>query len=123
MSNYRIHLIVDVPEDSNLRLIPSTSDVFMIANPVLEIDELGFATDTNVFKVGDGVTPWNDLNVLAGTTDPAGTTITVRANGTTWPSRPTDRADVTVQWIGSDEAHPPTEGMVGVDIWMRDQNS
>ena len=30
-------------------------------NLVLEAGEPGFVTDENRFKVGDGVTPWNDL--------------------------------------------------------------
>lgn len=30
-------------------------------NPILRIGEPGFAYDDNIFKVGDGVTPWNDL--------------------------------------------------------------
>lgn len=33
---------------------------------------------------------------------PAGTTITVMKNGSTWPSRPTDRDDIVVQWKGPD---------------------
>ena len=30
-------------------------------NPVLSDGELGFERDTKVMKMGDGVTPWNDL--------------------------------------------------------------
>lgn len=30
-------------------------------NPVLRYREPGWATDTGVLKIGDGVTPWNDL--------------------------------------------------------------
>lgn len=30
-------------------------------NPVLEYDELGYATDANVFVLGDGKTSWVDL--------------------------------------------------------------
>ena len=32
------------------------------ANPVLSEGELGFETDTKRFKLGDGVTAWNNLN-------------------------------------------------------------
>jgi len=35
------------------------------ANPVLAEGELGYATDTRTLKIGDGVTPWNDLGKLA----------------------------------------------------------
>ena len=30
-------------------------------NPILNEGEPGFAIDTNVLKIGDGVTPWNNL--------------------------------------------------------------
>ncbi|GEM_PF-4553627 len=33
---------------------------------------------------------------------PAGSTITVAKSGTSWPARPTSRADVIVQWKGPD---------------------
>lgn len=33
---------------------------------------------------------------------PAGTTLTVMKSGTTWPSRPTARTDIVVQWKGPD---------------------
>lgn len=32
-------------------------------NPVLEQGEPGFAYDTKEFKIGDGITPWNDLGM------------------------------------------------------------
>ncbi len=31
------------------------------ANPVLEADEIGYETDTDIFKVGDGIREWVDL--------------------------------------------------------------
>lgn len=30
-------------------------------NPVLRSGEPGYETDTQVYKIGDGVTPWSDL--------------------------------------------------------------
>ena len=30
-------------------------------NPILEIGEPGFVYDQNRLKIGDGVTPWNEL--------------------------------------------------------------
>lgn len=39
----------------------STSKRWSELNPILQQGEPGFAYDTNVFKIGDGVTPWNDL--------------------------------------------------------------
>ena len=31
-------------------------------NPVLEADEIGYETDTDIFRVGDGIREWVDLN-------------------------------------------------------------
>lgn len=36
-------------------------------NPVLALGEPGFVYDTNRLKIGDGVTPWNQLPYLEGT--------------------------------------------------------
>jgi hypothetical protein len=33
---------------------------------------------------------------------PAGSTLTVLKSGGVWPARPTDRADIVVQWKGAD---------------------
>jgi hypothetical protein len=33
---------------------------------------------------------------------PSGTTLTVFKTGSSWPARPTARADITVQWVGAD---------------------
>lgn len=38
-----------------------TSAEWAAANPVLAEGELGFETDTQRSKRGDGATPWNDL--------------------------------------------------------------
>lgn len=51
-----------------------------INNPVLLLAEMGYETDTNRVKFGDGINPWNDLNYFApggnsgatGATGPAG---------------------------------------------------
>jgi hypothetical protein len=38
-----------------------TAQQWTCANPILGQAEPGFETDTTLFKIGDGVTPWNDL--------------------------------------------------------------
>lgn len=43
------------------RLRGGSAALWASRNPVLMADEPGFETDTGVFKIGDGVTPWNDL--------------------------------------------------------------
>lgn len=52
---------------------------------------------------------------------PAGTTLTVVKTGSTWPARPTSRADLIVQWKGADPSpgivSSGTGGMLdGVDV-------
>lgn len=52
---------------------------------------------------------------------PAGTTITRKYEaGTGWPPRGTTRTDITVQWLGGTEATPPTDGVAGADVWIRE---
>lgn len=38
-------------------------------NPILEKGEPGFVYDSNLLKIGDGVTPWNDLPYIQGKTE------------------------------------------------------
>ena len=38
-----------------------TDDQWTQANPILNLGELGFVTDTKRFKIGDGLTNWNSL--------------------------------------------------------------
>jgi hypothetical protein len=38
-----------------------TSEQWTLANPILAEGEIGFETDTNQFKLGDGVNRWDDL--------------------------------------------------------------
>ena len=35
-------------------------------NPILALGEPGYASDINSLKIGDGVTPWNELQYIAG---------------------------------------------------------
>ena len=36
------------------------------ANPVLAPGEPGWTLDTHILKIGDGETPWNDLDIITG---------------------------------------------------------
>lgn len=36
------------------------------ANPVLAPGEPGWTLDTHVLKIGDGITAWNDLDIITG---------------------------------------------------------
>ena len=45
----------------HLQIRRSTKTEWELANPILAYGEQGFETDTFQKKVGNGVTPWNDL--------------------------------------------------------------
>jgi len=46
---------------TTIQLKRDTSIAWEVYNPVLKVGEPGYATDTKVLKIGDGVTAWNDL--------------------------------------------------------------
>ena len=50
----------------SLLLRNGTSEEWKEVNPVLKDAELGLEKDTNLMKVGDGVTPWLDLPYING---------------------------------------------------------
>jgi hypothetical protein len=43
-----------------------TANQWFTANTILGVGEMGFAYDTNVVKIGNGVTPWNSLDSIDG---------------------------------------------------------
>jgi hypothetical protein len=45
----------------NIQLRRGTATEWSTANPTLAVAEMGIETDTNLFKIGDGATPWNTL--------------------------------------------------------------
>lgn len=49
-----------------LQLKRGTADRWYTVNPILAIGEPGFVYDTNKLKIGDGVTPWNELPYIEG---------------------------------------------------------
>ena len=54
-------------EFDQLQLRRGTAALWVAANPLLAQGELGLETDTNLIKIGDGVTYWNSLGYsLAG---------------------------------------------------------
>jgi hypothetical protein len=44
-----------------------TADQWTIANPVLAEGEFGWESDTNTFKIGDGINNWSDLEYFQDT--------------------------------------------------------
>lgn len=51
-----------------LQIKRGTSGRWSTVNPILANGEPGFVYDTNKLKIGDGVTPWNDLPYIEGST-------------------------------------------------------
>jgi len=45
---------------------------WITSNPILAVGELGLEIDTNRFKIGNGVTPWNGLGYATGIPGPIG---------------------------------------------------
>lgn len=54
-----------MPRLDSIRLRRGDADEWADVNPVLDDGEPGIARDIGVLKLGDGVTPWNDLNGYA----------------------------------------------------------
>ena len=44
-----------------IKIKRGTSVSWTARNPILEAGEPGFETDTGQLKLGDGISPWNDL--------------------------------------------------------------
>ena len=53
--------------NTQFRLRRGTAEAWERNNPVLANGEPGWAVDTKVLKIGDGVTHWNDLTAYGGT--------------------------------------------------------
>jgi hypothetical protein len=46
-----------------------TAEQWDLSNPVLAAGEVGFETDTNKFKIGDGVNLWEDISYFVSVDD------------------------------------------------------
>jgi hypothetical protein len=51
-----------------LQLKRGTAERWYTVNPILAIGEPGFVYDDNKLKIGDGVTPWNELPYIGSST-------------------------------------------------------
>jgi hypothetical protein len=57
-----------------IQLRRDTAENWSINNPVLFQGEAGYETDAGYLKIGNGITPWNDLPYFQGTAGPQGPT-------------------------------------------------
>ena len=96
-----------------------TSTQWETYNPILAIAELGVETDTSKFKLGDGVTQWNDLP-YGGLTGPTGADSTVEGpigpTGPTGATGPQGAASTITGPTGANGATGPTgaQGLTGL---------
>lgn len=77
------------------------STSFSANNPILQLGELGYETDTNKLKIGDGVTAWNDLAYAGGGSD----TSASLAQFDTMPTASADNLGDIVQYVGETDAN------------------
>lgn len=103
----------------NYRVPRKRSSVWENKNPILANGELGFDTTNRQLKMGDGVTPWNDLPYLSssdsgGSSAPTMTPLDVRFNNLHATFHKYDSNGGSIVW---DEGQAPsnTEGVVVVD--------
>jgi hypothetical protein len=71
---------------SKIQIRRGTAAQWTAANPILIIGELGFETDTNLIKAGDGTTAWASLSYYTGIPGPTGVTGPPGATGPTGPA-------------------------------------
>lgn len=57
--------------NTTFKLKRGTAERWAAVNPILEQGEPGFVYDSNLLKIGDGKTPWNDLPYIQGKTEVA----------------------------------------------------
>jgi hypothetical protein len=58
-----------MPRDELFQLRAGVAALWTERNPVLEFGEPGIETDTRLWKTGDGITPWNDLDYMMAEAD------------------------------------------------------
>ena len=104
-----------------IRFRNNTAELAALHNLILEKGEPGWESDSNVFKIGNGVDHWIDLAPPngggGGGSAPNGTLVLVEINDTTWPNRPAGGTSIRVHWVGGSVSNPPPQGINGHDIW------
>lgn len=49
-----------------------TAEQWLLADPILTVGEIGFESDTNKFKIGDGINTWTNLTYFVDETNLSG---------------------------------------------------
>jgi hypothetical protein len=71
------------------------------ANPVLSAGEPGFELDTGKYKIGDGSTPWSDLDHFVGTSEVSGNFSSLSVDGVVQPTYDIDSTPITAGDLGA----------------------
>lgn len=107
---------------AEIRIRRGTSETAGTNNPILQDGEPGWEQDTRIFKIGDGITPWVELEQVGGGGEgggslPGGVMLMIEHNGTSWPARPSGGSAIRVHWVGGSPSTPPPAGLSGHDLW------
>lgn len=99
------------------------STKFSSDNPILQRGELGYETDTNLLKVGDGVTAWNDLpyagdggSILPDQTGNSGKFLTTDGTETSWADVLPDQSGHANEFLMTDGATATWKAVKPEDI-------
>lgn len=97
-----------------------TTNEWSVANPVLAAGELGYDTDQNKFKIGDGSTAWNSLAFATGPAGATGLNPIYSVQGTVSPLVGTHRVYAersgTVAAVRASVGTAPTGSAILVDV-------
>ena len=96
----------------NLILRNDTSENWSSANPVLQLGELGIDTTEKKIKIGDGTTPWNELDFSSS----KGAEL-----GTAAPTAADDEFDVGTIWVDTtnDKAYLLFDNTADTAVWKQ----
>lgn len=109
-----------MPKNSNVQFRRGTFDQWNNTNPVLATGEPGFATDTNIFKIGDGSKEWSDLpaindNLITVVRNDTGSTIN-KMSVVYISGAQGDTPRITLALAGNEGSSSKTYGLVVNDI-------
>jgi len=108
-----------------IQLRRDTAENWSINNPVLFQGEAGYETDAGYLKIGNGITPWNDLPYFQGTAGPQGPTGPIGPTGSIGPTGATGLSftptyKVYTALLTQEGPNPPTaivlENTLGGDV-------
>lgn len=87
-----------------------------LASVVLSIGEIGFDTENNIIKIGDGENTWTELPAISGPQGPTGPSGPTGPTGAsvTGPTGPTGATGGEVTITGPSAPSPAVEG----DLWF-----